>query len=515
MHRTQYPEFVPTQGISRRVLIRGSLALGAVTLLSACGGPSSVTATSQPAATTSSSSSGTTTATTSSAAAVVVPAPTATAAPTVAPSVGTTGSRKVTFQVATDQYMTPNFRKAGDEFLRLYNVAHPDKEATFIDANTTKVVAMVAGGTPTDGFLTSNSTDVSGLYSKGALLPVSNYLNQNQVADIKEKMVSAAWQASYWGGKLWSTTETNDGAQLIWNKELFQNAGIPGPPKTPQDLVAAAGALTKRGPDGKLTQLGLYTFTGGVDDGSSAAWTAMFGGQWFDAQKNQYIINDPRNIECYQLMLQIEKQQDGEAARTEFMKQFQHGTTDGMATGKIAMIYWGEDHPGAIQKASQLTYSNLDYACLPHSAEGYCGELKAGNSFMVLQGAKDPASAADFAYWEVINVSDPIVKAEFTPAVGADIPVLKSDLVPGSPNYVRLLKDQPYLKAWLDMSLSGSYYPPDYTPLADWKNGQLAMTLTSIYQGKVDVAAGLQQLQQATDVKWQAFLSQNPGFHVG
>jgi len=137
--------------------------------------------------------------------------------------------------------MTPNFRKAGDEFLRLYNVAHPDKEATFIDANTTKVVALVAGGTPTDGFLTSNSTDVSGLYSKGALLPVSNYLNQNQVADIKEKMVSAAWQASYWGGKLWSTTETNDGAQLIWNKELFQNAGIPGPPKTPQGPGGGGG----------------------------------------------------------------------------------------------------------------------------------------------------------------------------------------------------------------------------------------------------------------------------------
>lgn len=501
--------------MSRRLLIRGSLALGAITLLSACGGPSAVTATTAPAATSSSSSVGATTATASSAAAAVVVAPPATAAPTVAPSVQTTGSGKGTFQVATDQYVTPNFRKAGDEFLRLYNVAHPDKEATFVDANTAKVVAMVAGGTPTDGFLTSNSTDVSGLYSKGALLPVSNYLNQNQVADVKEKMVSAAWQASYWGGKLWSTTETNDGAQLIWNKELFQNAGIPGPPKTPQDLVAAAGALTKRGPDGKLTQLGLYPFTGGVDDGSSAAWTAMFGGQWFDAQKNQYIINDPRNIECYQTMLQIEKQQDGEAARTEFMKQFQHGTTDGMATGKIAMIYWGEDHPGAIQAASQLTYSNLDYACLPHSAEGYCGELKAGNSFMVLKGAKDPASAADFAYWEVINVSDPIVKAEFTPAVGADIPVLKSDLVPGSPNYVRLLKDQPYLKAWLDMSLSGSYYPPDYTPLADWKNGQLAMTLTSIYQGKVDVAAGLQQLNDAANAKWRDFLSQNPGFHVG
>jgi hypothetical protein len=39
--------------------------------------------------------------------------------------------------------------------------------------------------------------------------------------------------------------------------------------------------------------------------------------------------------------------------------------------------------------------------------------------------------------------------------------------------------------------------------------------LTSIYQGKVDVAAGLQQLQVAAAAKWQDFLGQNPGFHVG
>jgi len=387
-------------------------------------------------------------------------------------------------------------------------------EAEITDGDVTKVVAMVAGGTPPDGFLTFNSTDVSGLASKGALLPLSDYLNQNQVADIKEKLVPAAWQVSAWRGKLWSITEENDGAQLIWNKQLFHDSGVQGPPLTPQDLVAAAGALTKHTPDGQLSQMGLYLFSGWVDDGPAEPWIAMFGGQTFDAAKNQFTITDPRNIEAFQVLQQISNAQGGEAARTAFIKQFKNGVVDGMATGKIAMIYWGEGIPGAINAASALTFSNLDYACLPHASGGFCGQLSAGNSFMVLKGAKHPDAMANFAYWEVLNVNEPILISEFTPAGGANLPVLKSDLVSGSPNYVRLLKDVPYVKSWLDMSLSGSYFPSDYTPLADWKNGQLNQTLTSIYQGKVDVAAGLQQLQDAVDVKWQDFLKQNPDWHM-
>ena len=423
-------------------------------------------------------------------------------------------STKTVFHVASSGFFSPTWRKSGEEIFRRYNVAHPRREAVLIDGNAAKVVTMVASGTPPSGFLTFNSADVSGLASKGALLPLSDYLVPPQsINTIKEKLVPAAWRVSAWNGKLWSITQENDGAQLIWNKELFRQAGLSGPPKTPQELVAAAGELTRRGPRGELTQLGLYPFSGWVDDGPAAPWTALYGGQWFDAKKNTFTITDPHNIESFQLLLQISNVQGGEPALTTFMQQFKHGPISGMALGKIAMVYWGEGGPGAMQAASKLTFSNLGYACLPHAPGGYCGELKAGNSFMVLKGAKHPHAMADFAYWEVMNVSEPLLIGEFTPAGGTNLPVLTSDLIPGSPNYVRLLKQVPYVQSWLAMSQSGSYIPPDYTPLANWVNGQLDKTLTSIYERKVDVAAGLQQVQRAVDVRWQEFLKRTPHWH--
>jgi len=47
MHSTRYPDFAPEHGLTRRGLIRGSLALGALALLSACGGTTASAVTAQ------------------------------------------------------------------------------------------------------------------------------------------------------------------------------------------------------------------------------------------------------------------------------------------------------------------------------------------------------------------------------------------------------------------------------------------------------------------------------------
>jgi len=133
-------------------------------------------------------------------------------------------------------------------------------------------------------------------------------------------------------------TEVNS-YQLIYNKQLLQQAGVEQPPATWAELRAAAQKATKKDASGKMTQAGyLMVPTKGWDSGVVHPWTSLLwsnGGQYVADDHTKATFNDAAGLETLQLELDMIK--DGSVDLGLVMEDF--------IAGKAAMItmanWWG------------------------------------------------------------------------------------------------------------------------------------------------------------------------------
>ena len=84
-----------------------------------------------------------------------------------------------------------------------------------------------------------------------------------------------------------------DTTMLLYNKTLFQQAGISGPPKTIEELTADALKLTKKDSSGHITQLGFDPLLYASDYNGTwlPGYVAMFGGTLASADGKKIIAN--------------------------------------------------------------------------------------------------------------------------------------------------------------------------------------------------------------------------------
>ncbi|MGG2199123.1 MULTISPECIES: ABC transporter substrate-binding protein [Paenibacillus] len=95
--------------------------------------------------------------------------------------------------------------------------------------------------------------DVRGLAPQGAYLDLSKDLNAE-----KDNYYQQLWDLGTWDGKLYGFPWLGHSVQLIYNKTLFDKAGIKNPPKTWDELYDAAKKLTvDTNGDGKPDQYGI------------------------------------------------------------------------------------------------------------------------------------------------------------------------------------------------------------------------------------------------------------------
>jgi multiple sugar transport system substrate-binding protein len=115
--------------------------------------------------------------------------------------------------------------------------------------------------------------------SKGILTPLDDYMKADGF-DKGDFVPSAVSQMTY-QGKTYSMPIALHTQLLLYNKKLFADAGIAGPPATTEEWAADIAKLTKREPDGTITQLG---YANAEINTSLTTLGYMFGGAWNDAQ---------------------------------------------------------------------------------------------------------------------------------------------------------------------------------------------------------------------------------------
>src|SRR5882724_2163383 len=148
------------------------------------------------------------------------------------------------------------------------------------------------------------------------------------VTDVKTQYVSNVGATI--DGKIWGfPTEVNT-YTLVYNKDLFQKAGISKPPTTFNELVDVAKKTTKYDQKGNITQYGIAFLKGNdwqvVDP--FLAWLFTNNGQYLSSNLSQALFNSPEGQEVLdgELRLFKEKATDNNSNFFDFSK------------GKVAMV---------------------------------------------------------------------------------------------------------------------------------------------------------------------------------
>ena len=405
-----------TAHVTRRTLLKRSVAFGsAVPLawLAGCGGASATSgsvgtgATSSAIATVASSTSK---ATATSATSVVTSAAAATTT-TVAPGTSTTLAAS---SVAASTSAAPSTRTTltmwhewgGDRvplmdaqvkgFMAKYpNIQVNATLLTFAERQD-KLTAAVAGNDPPDVVMASTE-DVPSYYFKNFMLPIDAMMKADGVSLDIFYPVEA--QASQYAGKTWILSTSSSGGQglIFFNKQLFRQAGLDPekPPATWQEYYDTAKKLTV------VKDNVLDVYGGGPPNYPSPGIIYANAGTYLSADGKKVTLDSAETVEAVQWYLNMQNQVLGGAEAIKVWSQ-NNKSTDPFYISHRGMTQTGPWYFFYIEKAAPtleygVTLPPYGRAGKPVIASGYAW------GYVMPPGIKHPDAAWPLVKWLTIE----------------------------------------------------------------------------------------------------------------
>ena len=220
--------------------------------------------------------------------------------------------------------------------------------------------------------------------------PSARTRNGTLISRTCQDYVPAAIDYVGWNGKLWAIPYRIETHGIIYNKDHFREAGLdPGkPPKTWDELTAAAKALTKNGRYG-------FGITGGGEVGNtlfrSLPFIWMNGGDIITADMTKAVVNSPEAVKAVEFYTNFYKQglspkstleNDGLALRRLFIA----GTVSAYQSGQFDLPAIQRENPNV--KLGAMT--------IPAPAGKQTAAVLGGWSYVVPKSAKNPEEARKF-----------------------------------------------------------------------------------------------------------------------
>jgi multiple sugar transport system substrate-binding protein len=336
-----------------------------------------------------------------------------------------------------------------------------------------KMTQAIGGGQGPDVGL-SYSTDIVGQFcSSGAWLDLAPYIARDKVSI--DAFPQTVRQYTEYKGKRCSMPVLADAYGLYYNKQLFADAGIAGPPKTLEEFAETAKKLTKRSADGTITTAGFLPLFGFYENTPSHLGP-MVGAQWLKPDGSSAIGGDP----AWQQLLQWQKSlvdwfgyDKLEAFRAGLGDEY--SDANAFQKGQVAMAIDGEYRIAFAKDQSP----DLKFGVAPMPAstsDRYGSGYVTGNVIGISKTAKNPEAA-----WELIKYLTTDTKAIVKLANSLkNIPSTKDALA--SPD----LKLDPDFKTFVDIfnhpkstttppSSAGPAYQETFQTFCDtWQSGKVS-----------------------------------------
>jgi multiple sugar transport system substrate-binding protein len=223
--------------------------------------------------------------------------------------------------------------------------------------------------------------------------------------------------------RMWAGINTGGTVCLYYNKTMFKEAGIAGPPRTMSELDEIAWKLTKRAPDGSLERAGFLHSEPGW---WASLWCYYFGGSLFDAATNRARLDSAENIQA----MEWARDWSGKLGVAE-ARRLKSGFANDYASsknafldGKVAMIIQGPWIANVIGRHRP----DLDYGvAAPPVADHLYDEkqplgLVESDVILIPRGCRDPEASMEFlAYTQRQDVAEFLARAHFKNSPMADV----------------------------------------------------------------------------------------------
>ncbi len=188
---------------------------------------------------------------------------------------------------------------------------------------------------------------------------------------------------------------------LNWNKRLFREAGIGGPPRTWDELVATAQRLTKKDGD-RITQQGFGLISSWAA-GTVHPWTSLLysnGGELIDAD-GRAALDSPQAGETFEL---VDELANGAKVSSAQMSTADANTTgpylENFVSGKTGMIIMANWWESALRAGMRDGFADVGTAPIP---VGPSGDGPSSVSYSWLTVVNGKASAEQqAAAWEFL-----------------------------------------------------------------------------------------------------------------
>jgi diguanylate cyclase (GGDEF)-like protein/PAS domain S-box-containing protein len=233
--------------------------------------------------------------------------------------------------------------------------------------------------------------------SAGGLVDLGPYLERDEIdLDLFPEATRAYTQL---GAKRWALPLLADAYGLYYNLDLFNLAGVSGPPRTMSEMTAYAKRLTRRRPDGSLAVVGFFPLMDFYEN-SVAIFGHHFGAHWFDEEGSAAMSTDPawaRVLRWQKELVDWYGYEDLVKFREEVGEEFSSGNA--FHTGRLGMHLDGEWRLAFLASSG----SNVRYATAPLPVDDMHPELY-GSGFIsgTIVGIRAGAGQQDES-WQLVK----------------------------------------------------------------------------------------------------------------
>lgn len=296
----------------------------------------------------------------------------------------------ITFSVASAVGGSPQFKKFAEDFEK----KHPNITVEFqlvpTERATDKLITQVAGGnTPDAAYMDASA--VEEFSSRNALLNLDSYIAGSKIVNPDDYVEGFKSTAQY-KGSLFGLPFDGETTGLFYRTDLFEKAGIDGPPTDWQELNETAAQLT----DKAAKTYGWIMFA----PEAYYYWYPFLwqaGGDLLSADEQNVAFDDPAGQEAADFYIGLSKYSPPD--------YFASNSYDGrvaFATGKVAMYMAGSWFGGTVKAEFPEINGKWDVAPLPEGPEG-CATSLAGNTLAIFGDSKNQ----DAAWLWIEYLSDP------------------------------------------------------------------------------------------------------------
>lgn len=252
-----------------------------------------------------------------------------------------------------------------------------------------KILTMMAGNSAPDVFFLG-SRSYRDFQERGVLLDLTEYFEAEYD---REDFIPSNRKKMDINGHIYGVSSCIVVPLLYYNKDLFDEAGLPYPPSDPSKAwtwdefveVAKKMTITK---DGKVTQFGAhgyeYIFI-------LSAMLFSNDAQLFTEDYTEAVINNPEVKEVLQSILDL-REKHGAAPAATFLEKIGMSAAQMLQTGRVAMIV---DGSWALQQLSQMDFP-VGIGVLPRFKKPALTDI--AHVHAAYKGTKHPEAA-----WKLIS----------------------------------------------------------------------------------------------------------------